>query len=390
MSLTYHIPEVNLETFKSKFEKLVKRATKLNVTIPTYTIINDYFKKIQIKNQDVLVRFFAVTITNPVVKAKEWFFIASLEHTEEGNITHNISGHDIPKRYWDCAPNCEHCNLKRKRNDTFVVMKEFTAEYKQVGSSCLTEFLGIDGSIYASQAEIYSAVIEMAYASQDTQGQGDSRSTYNYLDHYLQHVVEVITHEDWVSSKYAKDSGRQSTANIAYKYMATGAYGIPPYEPPSEVSLGLAIESIEWCENLTDAEVESSEYLHNIRVIARRGVVGQKQYGYAASIFPAYQKALLEEMKKSQIKKESEYVGVISQRHQFYVNVDSVKQIETKFGTTQLHNMHDALGNQYVWFSSGKIFDVGEWINIAATVKSFSQWKGVKQTNLTRCELVTK
>ena len=405
----FEIPSPNLGTFQAKWEKLMRRATKLNIPLPSYTIIKEEPRTVKVTKErwdevkgrmetyrdDVLVMYHFITIQHEkVVVPGGWEFIASLEHTEEGNITHNIGGKDLPSKYRDCDAWCDHCQLRRNRKDTFVVNKE--DEYKQVGRNCLAEFFGFDGTTYADMAEIYYTASELAGASEGGDGEswGNRTDYYDYLDAYLAHVAEVISTEGWMSRKIARERDMPSTSDVAFRHMHPGPYEKRSdrlYDKPSGKSEELAKASIEWCENLPDSEVEASEYLHNIRIIARRGIIGPKQYGFAASIVSGYQRSLVDATNKEREAKEriiSQHVGVLGKRQNFSVVVEKVLLIESDFGSSHLHMMKDDQGNSLKWFSTGKVFDIGVPLIIKGTPKKHDEFKGIRQTILSRCALV--
>lgn len=266
-------------------------------------------------------------------------------------------------------------------------------KYIQVGSSCLSDFLGKDGTMYANMAELYHTADELAEASAG-ESWGGGGALYDYLDAFLSHVAEVVAIHGWVSRKMANESGNPSTSDIAQRHMHPRPYDKKEdrlYDAPSEKSIEVAKQAIEWCDSLSDDEVEASEYLHNIRLIARRGVVGARQYGYAASIISAYNRTLMDKIIKERQEKTkavSQYVGEIGKRQNFTVMVEKVLALETAYGTSHMHIMTDDHGNRLTWFSTGKVLDTGVLMVIKATPKKFEEYKGCKQTILTRCAVV--
>jgi hypothetical protein len=409
----FEIPSPNLSKFQDKWERLVRRADKLGIIPPTYSIIKEEPRPIKLKKErwnevkggmetyyeEVAMIYHHVVIDHPKVQVPGgWEFVASLEHTEEGNITHNIGGQDLPAQYRDCEPWCDHCQLRRNRKDTFVVVDP-QQQYRQIGRNCLAEYLGVDGTIYANMAEIYYSASETAEASSGDSW-GGTGPWLDYLEPYLSHVAEVISIKGWLSRKIARDCEAErghfvpSTSDIALRHMHPGPYEKHVdrlYDEPTGKSEELAKAAIEWCENLPDSEVENSEYLHNIRIIARRGIIGAKQYGFAASIVSGYQRSLTDALNREREAKEriiSQHVGTIGKRDSFVVVVEKVLALESNFGSSHLHMMKDDKGNSLKWFSTGKVFDIGVPLLIKATPKKHDEFKGIKQTILSRCALV--
>jgi hypothetical protein len=405
----FQIPSPNLANFQARWAKLVKRATKLNVPLPTYTIVKEEPRTITERRecyddhgdrhwQDVksVILYHHIQIEHPQVKIDGYTFVASLEHTEEGNIIHNISGIDLPLVYRTKEPWCDHCKFNRRRKDTFVIMSEH-GSCQQVGRNCLADFLGRDGTLYAAMAEIYSTASELGEASEgESFGSGGDR--FDFLEPFLSHVSEVISHEGWLSRTNAKrrseETGRNvpATADIALLHMHPSPFQKREdrlYDEPSAKSIEIAKASIAWCENLPDNEVDASEYLSNIRVIARRGIVSPKQYGYAGSIVSGYLRSKAEQANKEK-QATSQYVGEIGKRATFNVVCSKVLQFDGAYGSKFLHLMSDEQGNRLIWWSSSSVLDVGVPLTIKATPKKQDEREGVKQTTLTRCSLVEK
>ena len=69
---------------------------------------------------------------------------------EEIGVIHNVRGEHkveqfgeeaIPEKYLHDPENCEHCNTRRRRNNTYILKHE-SGNLEQVGSKCIHEFLG--------------------------------------------------------------------------------------------------------------------------------------------------------------------------------------------------------------------------------------------------------
>ena len=84
----------------------------------------------------------------------------------------------------------------------------------------------------------------------------------------------------------------------------------------------------------------------------------------------------------------SEWIGEIGERIEINIHIDrrfeSHYQITSwKSTTSYMYLMHDAAGNVYKW-SSSNYFNENEDIKIRCTVKDHCEYKGIKQTVVTR------
>lgn len=53
-------------------------------------------------------------------------------------------------------------------------------------------------------------------------------------------------------------------------------------------------------------------------------------------------------------------------------------------GGYYIHTMEDANGNIFTWMTSSRTLEQGSWVHMDATVKKHEEYKGVKQTHLSR------
>lgn len=86
-----------------------------------------------------------------------------------------------------------------------------------------------------------------------------------------------------------------------------------------------------------------------------------------------------------------EWVGTVGERTRLSVRLEKQIQCETQWGTSYLHLFKDELGNDYKWFTSkrlrnqtGNPVEVGDWMFVKATIKGHEEYKGRKQTVLSR------
>ncbi len=392
---TFIIPSTNIAQLDERFAKLARRAKRIGIVAPSYTMTKEEPKVIKRDGVEKVVLMHHIEVTNPMVKVDGYHFVATIEHTEEGNILHNGKGEMVPTKYRTCTPWCDHCKTLRRRNDTFVVKHEVSDTYMQIGRNCLAEFFGINADTYAAMAEMYYEVDELCEACEgdDSFSSGGGGKHYDLLDKFLSFVAEVITLQGWVSNSMAKDNpGMQSTSNVAQRHIFPSRYDIENnnllFRIPSDKSLETAKLAIEWCENISDEETEKSEYLHNIRVIAKRGVVEGRQYGYAASIVSGYLRHV-NDLKKREFNKEnpSQHVGTVGKRQDFTLLVEKVIQIDSNYGSSFIHIMTDSNNNRFVWKASGTCLDTGETVTLKGTIKEHSVYREQNQTVLTRCKV---
>ena len=158
------------------------------------------------------------------------------------------------------------------------------------------------------------------------------------------------------------------------------------HESPETVQL--VKDALEW----VNSQSEDSNYIHNLKTVCGLEYVQYKNFGLLASLFPAYNKDLERVAKRKaafDAESGSEYVGEVKDR--ITVKVKSVKCVtswETEFGITRIYKIIGEDGNVYTW-KTGKFIDDEESVNmsITGTVKAHTEFRGIKQTELTRCRV---
>lgn len=86
----------------------------------------------------------------------------------------------------------------------------------------------------------------------------------------------------------------------------------------------------------------------------------------------------------------SEYVGEIGERIEEVFTVTKAFTFDGYYGTSTMHIMEDADGNVFVWTTASKSFPEGKVMTLRGTIKDHREYKGTKQTILTRCKEVTE
>ncbi len=397
----FKIPSDNMDELNTVFAKLGRRAKRIGLPLPTFQEIGtERLVKNEGKDNErvILLHHIIVDPGTSVVKVNGWTFTATIQHTEEGNILRNISGHDLPTKYRQASDLCEHCNTNRYRKNTYILRNDVTGDYKQVGRNCLSDFFGHDALMYAERAQYLLDLSDQCGSMEDDMGfGGGSGPDYFRLEVYLGHVAECIAKEGWLSRGKAREQGKdgQATADIADRHMTDPSYKFRLYNKVSETSQDLAASAIEWCENIEGEEV--SEYIHNIRLIAKSGVVSYKTMGMGASIVSAYQREVVRslELKRRAALPPSDYQGTVGEDIQVEVLVEKVLTFDSAYGVSILHIMSDDQGNRYTWFSSGTTLETARRYTLRGTVKKHEEYKGKntnfppqKQTVLTRCGTV--
>lgn len=382
---TYRVPVENWEGLTERIEKLNKRAVKLGCEPAIIEIVR---KEDEVCQSGEVIRYHVVTVEGKAPVLNGWRFLARLQHVYlEGkteSIIRTIPGYTIPEKYQTAENYCDHCQLKRYRTDTFIVQNEQTDEYKQVGRQCLKDFLGhtSPGAI-AALAEHLSNLDAMVEEAMGRNANGKPHMVS--LKIYLSYVSAAIRTKGWVSrTKAGVRPELEATANYAFKEM----FPESSMERDDKLTLikedeELANSAIEWVRGNKSKLDRPNDYEHNLCVVSGLEAIKIDMIGLAASIIPYYERATREKVDQS----GSEWVGTIGEKVKLSVVVNRIIPYENKKygGTMQIHKMSEINSNNaLVWFSSGKKLEEGKELKIQGIVKGHNEFRGVKETVLTR------
>ena len=368
----YDIPAARFDWFKDQLDKLGRKAKKLNGDRLFLTKVGFHMEEDKASRWHGQ-RIMEVFVACPEPKLEGWEFIARIDHANEaGNIVRTTGLRDLPTEYRNSDPVCDHCGHKRRRRDTFVVFHNDHG-FKQVGSSCLRDFMGHgDADRIAKLAELLASIRSYARGSYD----GDFDLADNRFIHteaYLAFVAqEVLTH-GFVSRKMSNETGFTATADRAFTAYSHHAV-------ITQEARDLATAALNWALELDESGEQLNDYLHNCWVVANAPGLEPRSLGIAASIVGVYHRN-----QQPKATTASKHVGAVGQKVEIDLQILETRLLDS--GST-LNIMRDQQGSVVKWFSSNGGFSRkrGQTIRVAGTVKAHGTYKGVAETILTRCK----
>jgi hypothetical protein len=400
---SYLIPAGNFARLQERIAGIAKRAARVarrgdlvDATPIALVKVGEQRKTVtnEVTGAKTTVIYFEVAVTGTAPKLAGWTFVATMQHEEAGVILRTVPTVELPAgtldAYRACSPACDHCQTERRRNDTFVLRAD-DGRTKQVGRSCLADFLGgLSPAGAARMAEILAACGQAC--EDEASGGGSGRvEQVDDLGAFLVVVATVVRLSGWMSRGAARlREGVRATADLVMEAMHP--------HPMSEASIAWAREvaaarldvdvtaarcALDAAEAL-DAGAQLSDYEHNLRVIALGGFVTARLAGLAASILPWYDRELAKARELSRTA-ESKHLGTVGLREVFEaLTLVRVMHFDTDFGTLHLHRFEDAAGNVLVWKTSSESWEPGRVYTVKATVKKHDDYRGTAQTVITR------
>jgi hypothetical protein len=413
----FKIPACRFAELEAKLARLARRAAKIGVPVPTMKKVGEDKRPIYRHDPEGIypsrvvgyLELVVVEVSGEAPKFAGWTFLARLERltsedkSASANIIHKlVESAELPEEYRTSAPKCDHCKTKRRRNDTFVVQHE-DGRVLQVGSSCLADFLGHPSPETLAAQCTYLLEFFGDVRDAEEWGLGGFREPDAYdLASYLTWVSVAIRNAGgWLSRSAAYEQGRtqESTATVAWNIMtskeAQEKVGAPL---PLDVERGRL--ATEWGQTVDP----KNDYFHNLKTIATLGVVSLRSAGLAASLLPAYDRELAREAERKRRAERpilNEYMGTVGERlgvskkgnlreGRLVLECVACRDFKSEWGAKYLIVFEDAEGRSYKWWSTKGRLDVDTTYLLAGTVKKHEEYKGRKQTVLTRCDAETE
>jgi hypothetical protein len=211
---------------------------------------------------------------------------------------------------------------------------------------------------------------------------------------FLGFVAQQIREHGWLSRGAAYEQNRSdATADVAqYCYWAPekSPVGTPTFE---DVARGA--KALEWARELTDADVETNDYLYNLKAVCADDYIRPKRGGLAGSVIVAAERVFEKRAQKAaDALKSNLHIGEVKERLTLDLTLTGTREINGFYGVSTLHKFEDATGNLFIWFASNpeiipegtdkRSIKVGETHTLAGTVKGHDDYKGRNQTKLTR------
>ena len=402
----FAIYEENMPKFEKALNRIKNKCEKYNCPF-VYNEIGEEFRTETITTDEdgtilaspiEITRRFAIVEVEAKPVIDNWELIASLEHTKEGNIIHSVRNDiEIPKRYYNVAPYCEHCNTKRYRKNSFIIRNTETNEFKQVGKTCLNDFTG---NINAEWLASFYAMFEKLATFEAPQG------GYNNNERYFP-VIDLLTYTVAVTNiyGYCKSGTDNATGETVKDFYVVNECGGYPFgnerikEKIQEVNFKVTEEDTATAKKIiayVDSIADTNNYIHNIKTLCASDMVAYKNVNLLVSAITCYNRELERKAKAEAQKKEagkSKHIGNIKDR--LTINIASWRCLTSWCNcydgyhetTTFLYQFVDNAGNIFVWKTQKYFTEDAELQTITGTVKAHNVFRDAKQTELTRCKV---
>lgn len=233
---------------------------------------------------------------------------------------------------------CAHCEVRRRRVRTFVLVETSSGQLRQVGTSCLRDFLG------GHDPERLCRGAEYLSLARETLGRVDGPATEtgpSPLEELAAHAAHAVRAHGWVARERARRSGEPTSAE-----RAVASWRAEPWLPAIELASG-------------------------------HEVVGARDCGLLCALIAVYR----------QRRARSTYVGPLGAVLEVTVLVErAAAGMSRRYGTVRRYDLLDADADRLVWWQTrGTALSPGQVVRIRGRVVRHTRFRGTPVTVLAYC-----
>jgi hypothetical protein len=309
-----------------------------------------------------------------------WTLVAVVDHRGPEPalrvVTADAPGLDRPRF---AEPRCDHCHLRRRRAQTFVVRHAATRRLRQVGSGCLRDFLdGHDPERLCRHAD-YLLLAHSELRAADRHDRADDAAERGVsLREFAAHAAHVLRLQGWVSRQQARESGRTATADAAHSSLER-----TPNAPDASARV-LADAALGWARELLAAREQLSDFERDAIAVANVDtLLTARERGLICALIAVYRRR----------RARSRHLGHPGDWLDSVVLVERVADARSRRrgAPMQRHDLIDIDGNRLVWWdTSGAQLPLGQAIHLRARVERHARFGRAAVTVLACCRTLDR
>ena len=389
MQNTYMIPIQYFDLMNQRLKKLNKKAEKLNLEPIKVKILDTVMYEIDDEGTEIPSYKVEIEQEEEIV-INGYRFMGKLE--KNVGDTYIYKGEEgVPKEQKKIIA-CQHCNTNRKRKFYYVLKNENTGEFINVGKSCLKDFTGhMDADRIASFYQDIKMFIEENCEDlyESYCGYGFEPTVYS-IDQVIRASIISIKERGYYKSDTEDEMPTKS--HVENIMMSAFRKTTKDESKAYEESLKIPKEDIDEMKMIVSNLNPRTDFIENLQLLVKDGFVKETMLGYAVYIPMIVEKEKERKLKEELRKKansESDYVGEVGEKITREVYYSRFTSFDSFFGNrwvvTYMYIFLDMDNNCIVWKTQkAEDFEVGDLIEISGKVKEHSEYKGLKQTFVTR------
>lgn len=389
------IPNERMGEFFHKVERIQAQARKLG--LPEWDVVvgekqwrrlvNRYPVDLypgQLDTSPLKIEGKNVSISGNAPVLEGWRFLAKVGHEKGGNLVKRMVGSDSSPIEWHtCAPNCDHCGVSRDRNNTYMLENVESGAVKQVGSTCVSDFLGGQQIDPERIAAMFDHLMDLEQDFEYDSKEFCSVNNFGVEPSVLMAATLKIVEEDggYLSADKAEALGCLSTGNRLRSAFWSAK---PIVVTPGVAHVERADQVTNWLKNQKEDE---SLWMRNIAYLAERHCITWKDASLFASGYVAWNRDLQKQLRNE--RGDGDWIGEAGGKIASRATLERVGGYDNIYGHVSVLSFRDDEGNGMVWKTQSPPngLMVGSTYRIAGTVKAHGEYKGDKQTEVIRVKV---
>ena len=380
--MTYFIHEGNMERLIKKLITIESKCRKYGCEFK-FEVMGEELREDKDGLGHVSYTKYIEVEAEGTARINNWEFIATIEHSKPMNIIRNFRQDvEVPQKYFTADTYCDHCKTRRYRKDTYIIRNTETGEFKQVGKSCLLDYThGLSANQVAQYISWFDEIINGEAPLAGYKAYSDTKTI-------LQYAVEAVRMYGYVKSD--AEYGVPTKLVVSHCYHQSfdwRQHYEAGFDPDREGNEETAKQILAWASTLS----EDYSYKSNLKAVLAKQGCEPRDYGLICSAVAAYNREMTKQEVKKQEVKHSDWFGAEGDKVELKeAKLTLLTSWDSQFGYTYLYKLVTEDGTVFTW-KTGKWLGAGdelpETISLKGSIKAHNEFRGVKQTELTRCRI---
>jgi len=386
VEITNTVPTDYIEVVRERLAAMRRRCEKKGMPAPTLVLGGTEMRLACRPHYDSpdhdgcpRAEWTTVTITGDTPRIGPWALVASVDDVGGVPVFRPVPGADVPVRFRNADPqDCDYCNVRRYRVETFIIHNNDDDEYRQVGRQCIKDFLGWDiGPIVRYWADISSML-----------GSDEEYGTYVKPTWKPADIIMAAANVVAVDGRYFKsDEYEDSTKGKVFILINPPAN---KYDRDIQEHYMSMADKAQAIYDATMREIQTLDttfdWAYNVKTTSNADIIGVRQVGILASSVILGLRAI--EKAATADSTANTFVGRVGDKLDIEVTIKDTNTFNGNYGLTTLVTFGTDDGAIIKWFASGSGFpSVGTRVRLSGTVKKHDEYKGTRQTMVTRCKV---
>lgn len=353
-----------------------------------------------------------VTITHTPLKLDGEWEMVGIYFGETGSIQQLNLNIELPKSFINHNNNnCDHCNHKRYRKNYFLVYSAKTGEFKQVGSSCLKDFCGISPAKAIKMLSLFNTTFMVVGLEEEGYKSSTPEIREKFLnvafdkEYIIKLTLDLISKNGYTKATFQQiQDGHGWDGHPTYKWerdnqgKATLDYLVDILENESSfrakikevLNIDKFADVLKWWDE-KDVEVDDegqpsnsfNSWVKDCKDLLSTKMILKTNLNKVCSMVNHYL-TQIEKGKANALFGDSNHVGEMGERMTQELTIKRIYCGSGFYGDFYIFTMENPNGDCVVYKGTKDLGDDDDKINLTFTIKSHDEFRGTKQTNISR------